>query len=776
MLSSNLPTFLIILLELVIPALVIAAGYCIGSVFLRWIKTSFDSVLAHLFISLLLGYCGLAVFTWVVGLLGLLYSEFFWGFLAAVLFFGRLKLRALVGDLAGLNIWGEIKSSPLNCFSCGIFAVASFFALSVALLPIGSVDSSAYSLGIGVLFKTNHEIFPVEFMQFGTRPHFSQMLFLFSTMLFDSSIPPYLFNLQIFFLALLGIFLILRNHVSSKFALLGSAIFCVCTDGIFRLQFIECKPQFFFVALGLAAFFCLIKYINEKTTHSLILLGLVLGFEANTVMMTGFMPLIGISSTLVAVALYSKSFDLQKALKDTLILILFTVLMAVPWYFQQVWYRGEPFYPFKILQMWSTGDFSAIGDTVGFNKFVFHLFLPENPTFIHYILAVIKGFFGFFWRMTFEPETFQATLTISFLFVFFCIPFMKKSDFKLFFPAGIYGLSLYTMYLFGPTILTTNLLLFAVASVLGALIVENVYRHRIIAGRIILGVLIAILVFDVNKNYISPAPFGGFKNYHPIIFNVSKRKEFLNAQTLGAIDTLEYINDIQEDSRIFIHPLIPGYYLKRDYVWGHKVHAGKFIGYSQMNHWVDLLDRLKSLNVTHILINKYMYGGRSDFKDQLPDQWAFEVATQSAYFLYGSRPPTAIYSVYKLAYDADIEKKEVSSVFEPAETEQGKFIFKIDNYSPDKEYQVEGYLETGDSNEFKAQSPGDLFIRPSSNEESLNVGRVYLNINSKIVDGRMQFRFLITPYISGDGKYTFLYKHYPSFGAVRLTDLKINVY
>ena len=771
-------TLIIIPFELFVACLVVSCAFSAGLTLLNFFKINHKSRLEEVYLAFLLGYCALSTFTMSLGYLALLYSPLFWVLTLVWLVIQKQKLFYLINFLKEINFSGFVSDSRLNLFSFLLWGVVFLFGLSLALLPLSTSDAQAMHMAYGALFKTNHKVIPLHFFLGGFWPHLSEMIWLFCTMLYKSSIPVLLVNLKIFFLIAVGVFLIARKFVSQPFAYLAASLFLVSTNSFYQFLMFDVKEEFLLAALATGALFCLFSYFQDRSIGKLTLLACFVGFTGATKNIYGLVPAFAILISFVVSDFRSKEISLKYFFRNALFVSIISGMILIPWYFGQVFYRSNIFYPFNLFQKLDGEELLAIGSDPRSkeNDFVFTHQILKKDDAADLVLGIAKNYVTFFWRMT-KSEVFGQTLTFGFLFLLIITPFIKRPNWNSLCPLLVYIIVLYSIYFLGPSNNRRFIPMFAAWSIFGMIILANIFSNRKKLGEILLVVLMGIMAHSVYQNYLIPKPYGGLAQYFPVIINPNKRKEFLNHNNFGLIDIADYINSkTSSSSKFFLYPLIPGYYFDRNYIWGDKLHAGEYLGYSRMKEWKDLLDRLKTLKITHIIFNAYGYNSRPHYQEELPNKWVPETTNHSAYYLYGSDGPTSIYSIYKLSYEADVGAKIISESFVPVKTGKGTFHFELDKFSPDKEYQVEGFLEAEDMNEYKTQSPGDLKINLGAEQEVKTVGRVYININSKRIKNKIHFKFLITPYLTGNGEYEFSYRHYPSYGAVKLESLQVNAF
>jgi hypothetical protein len=79
-------------------------------------------------------------------------------------------------------------------------------------------------------------------------------------------------------------------------------------------------------------------------------------------------------------------------------------------------------------------------------------------------------------------------------------------------------------------------------------------------------------------------------------------RDYLRASLPGVYDAAEFVNTLPNDSKIALYQETRGYYLDREYFWANPGQHN-LIPYDELRSGDELAAALKSLRITHVLIN-----------------------------------------------------------------------------------------------------------------------------------------------------------------------------
>lgn len=778
--------FLELAADFVVFSIFILVSYCLGIRLLKLFRFPKEEELNEvIFFSFTIGAGLLAFVTYILGHLHLLYSWLFWSLSLTILVLSRNNLHNVFKRI--VSEWSFVGQKPslITLLALVIILIHIFYGLTLVLLPEFNVDATAEHIAIGSLYKHHHKIIPIPFMLKGEWPHLTEMLHLFATMLRKSSPINDLINYSFYLSFLFGIYIIGRRFLEPRFALLGCAIFSVSSNVLMVHLLTGVKEDFPLNLFFLAAFLTLLKYIKSKESRDLALVVLSLGFAAGTKVIYGFIPLIAILALFIIVALYEKAFSLKGVALTSALVVALALLMALPWYARQIVYHHNPFYPMDPLHTFKTGDKSAMGSdptATKENLLVFRHLLPENPDVVQLITGIIKGYILFLWRMTTQPDYFELT-TISFSFIIIlCFVLLTKHPYP---TEAVYtcilASLLYTLYFFSLGTTRRFLPMLGVLSIVCAYIVQNININRKQLGHFLLAVVFIVLSNDVINKFARIKPFGGIESFWPVLVGIETRRERLIKETWGSTLTSEFIEDnLPKNAKLFFYPMACGYHFNKDYVWGDKLQAGDYIGYSKMKGPRDLLARLKELGITHMVVDKGYWPPRLHYREDEIHKWVTDIMQEYSYFMFKDRN----LSLYKLqSCILDLGKPPTRTITASEggivnEEVSNKVIYEIDvtNYSTDYEYEIEALLRSMDPVEIKNNDYGQLSMKGPDDEDfktiaqwnPLMIGGVGFN-NGTLV------RAQIKPSIKSNGKYHFKWTYMHGPAPIKMFSPKVNV-
>ena len=704
-----------------------------------------------------MGFGIIGVLVYLMAHLGILYK---WVFIA--IFFGA-------GILLWKRIWQcliQIKNGIYNCcnnklnpvFLIALFClvVHLFLGLALSLTPEVNTDATAYHLALPNYYIMNHRIVHMDFMFYGEWPHLSEMLNMVMLIFIKSSVLCKLLQFTFFSLSLMAIYSIARAVMSAPFAIMASTIFASIYRVLFYLYTI--KEEFFLTFFSLLCFIALVYYIKNGEKRWLIPLALYSGFTIGCKLLFGLVPVLCIF-VIVVWTIFRKKIPhtTSSFLKYLLIILVFSSI----WYMRQIVYYGEPFYPVSLLTI-TKGDRTAIGSldnpTVNVNQLVFRHNMPKEHTLTKFILHVVKGYLLFPWRLTADEESFAGVTSILFIVLLPGILLIKRP-----FPEEIrygllYGLLLLTCYFFSPAEIGRYFPLFAILSVICAYILVNLITG--LSGKIILiivsGTIIVFTIFNIRHNII-----GGFFNQAPVALGIEKREDYLKQRTYGVYQTAEYVNqNLPKDSRLFLFPLITGFYIDRLYIWGDPAHANNLMRYDEMKSTLDLLSRLNELGITYILVDTN-WKPRANRLEPSVYQWVDEVIKKNGVEVFNKM---SMHLYHLKATSGLIELKEVSSPvidkhegFTGGNPKDNIYKLEIKDYSKDRIYKLTGSVSTpiGDYD-----SNGDVLMKKEGEEKFTKVGSWKpSDVTKPDLKNRVRLEFDITSYLKEDGTYIILWKY-----------------
>jgi len=775
-------------LDLVVVAVFLSVSYCLGARLLKFFKFPEENLTEVIFFSFSAGFGLLAFVTFILGHLHLLYSWVFWLLSLAILLLCRNDLINLLKRIRSELSFSSRKPSLTTWCASIIIGVHIFYGLSLALLPEYNTDATYEHLAIGSLYKYHHRIIPILFMLKGEWPHLTEMLHLFATMLIKSSPVNDLINYSFYLSFLFGVYIICRRFLKPRFALLGCAIFSVSSK-VLMAQLTMVKEEFLLSLFFLSAFLAFLKYARSKKFRDVAFVVLFLGFATGTKIIYGFFPLIAIVSLFLVVAVYEKIFSFKRIVLTSISMVAFVLLMALPWYGGQIVHHHNFFYPMHPFHTFASGDVSAMGSDPRLpkvNQLAFRRFLPENPNPVQLIAGITKGYILLLWRMAAEPDYFggeRVTISFSFIIIFGFILLIRRPHPRDAVYTGVLAVLLYTLFFFSLSSIRRMLPLPAVMSIVCAYVVQNVRVNRKRIGCFLLTVVFLVLCYDVVDKFVKEKPFGGIGSFWPVLVGIETRRERLIKETYGATLTSEFIdNYLPKNAKLFFYPIAPGYHFNKNYIWGDKLQAGNYIGYSAMKGPEDLLVRLRQLGITHMVVDKGFWRTRPHYQEEEIENWIVEITQRYSFFMFRDRH----FSVYQLQYDyLNLNERPVWTIevlkngtIDEELVKKSVYELAIPNYSSDYEYEILTSLQsTVGTVEVKSNNYGQLLMKGPGDREFETVAQWNPAMLGGIgFESASVVRAFITPYVKGNGIYCFKWTYIHGPGSIRMFAPKINAY
>lgn len=625
----------ILIPELFILLSIISLAYFIGNKIQNTFHVEYDSILEEFLISIGLGFGIIAFVNFILGHFHLLYSWIYWLvliilmpkiFYCMYLFISQLKRK-------GINYFNTGRSN-LEISLVIILLIHLFVALTISLVPDYSEGATVH-LTIGSYYKMKHAIVHIPFMFYAEQPHLTEMIQLTCIMLLKSTVLCKLLNFIIYLLVLGTIYAISRRILPKIYALLGCAIFAISVGGICSI-FYTFKEEVFLTLFTLLSFLILLVYFRKRKYIYLFLFVIMLGYVSGCKILFGFIPVLAMIPLFLFIELLENKRYRQKTILTCILILISVTILAIPWYIRQLVYHGNLFYPLSPFKTLTTGDRSAVGffedehvvynnDT---NQFVFRHTTPFQGTIGDKLVGFAKGYCLFLWRMVREPKSFNGdSSSILFLILLPGLLFLNRPIAKEFKYFLLLGLFLYTLNYLCPATISRFYPLMVVLSVISAYVYYNLSRtSRVVNNFLFMIVGVVLVTFTITRN-INHKVMSGFKHYWPVVFGVETREEFLQREAYGSYSTAKFVSKkLPKDAKLFFYALDTGfYYDENDYIWGDKIHAGEFIGYSKMNCAEDLLRRLDSLGITHIVLSSGYWPPRKGYNEENIHSWVKEI-------------------------------------------------------------------------------------------------------------------------------------------------------
>jgi len=490
--------------------------------------------------------------------------------------------------------------SPLKTSAQIVLGILVFLSLSLALAPAFATDALVYHLAVPKAYLEAGGIINLPNNVFSFYPQHTEMLYLFALAMGTDHLAQ-LTGLGIVFLLLIALHQYYRQKGSATYALLVPTVF-ISTPAFFTVAY-SAYVDLQAAAYIFMAFYAWENWKSRKQTGWFYMMVIFVG----TALATKLTALIALPIAFLGVALQNNSSP-KKVLGQCFVLVLGALLFILPWWGKNYFFTGNPFAPF-FMQLFGGEQgmnwdlerslqhfqyFSSYGMGHGILDF---LLLPINLTF-----------FG-------QPHSLRFDGQVGILY-FLLLP-------------ALYGLRRHSM----PMVITFLIFMvfwftqtqqarllgtpFAFLVILSIKGLEEWFSSE--SGKVdkqgknfLLAVMVFGLIFNTSliaKTWAQIQPL-------PYIFQKESREPFLMRQLKSYSVYLSANHLVDRDEKIllvymrnfgflmdkpfFSDSVFENHTLKE--IIDEEVYAG------------DIINRLKSMSITHILFNhKFVFGENSAF-------------------------------------------------------------------------------------------------------------------------------------------------------------------
>ena len=490
--------------------------------------------------------------------------------------------------------------SPLKTSAQIVLGILVFFSLSLALAPAFATDALVYHLAVPKAYLEAGGIINLPNNVFSFYPQHTEMLYLFALAMGTDHLAQ-LTGLGIVFLLLIALHQYYRQKGSATYALLVPTVF-ISTPAFFTVAYSAYVDLQAAVYIFMA-FYAWENWKSRKQTGWFYMMVIFVG----TALATKLTALIALPIAFLGVALQNNSSP-KKVLGQCFVLVLGALLFILPWWGKNYFFTGNPFAPF-FMQLFGGEQgmnwdlerslqhfqyFSSYGMGHGILDF---LLLPINLTF-----------FG-------QPHSLRFDGQVGILY-FLLLP-------------ALYGLRRHSM----PMVITFLIFMvfwftqtqqarllgipFAFLVILSIKGLEEWFSSE--SGKVDKqgkNFLLAVMVFGLLFNTSLIAKTWAQIQPLPYIFQKESREPFLMRQLKSYSVYLSANHLVDRDEKIllvymrnfgflmdkpfFSDSVFENHTLKE--IIDEEVYAG------------DIINRLKSMSITHILFNhKFVFGENSAF-------------------------------------------------------------------------------------------------------------------------------------------------------------------
>ena len=571
------------MIEIIYFLWILLLSFFLGKKLFYLLNIKFKALSEEFLFSISIGLAVLSYIIFFLGIFGLLYP-FLINIILIFLFIILLpEIKNYLMNLQYIRKSNYFKFSKFGFNEILIIIIFLFFLINFlsSFAPVVEIDSLSYHLALPKIYINNNRIFYMPSIMFSSYPFFVEMLYITGLSINSPAISQ-LFIFSFSVLTALLIFIFTKKYFSVRTGLIAALIFYTLPIISERASqpMIEI-PFAFYSSLAVYSFFEWFFFNNKRF---LILSAVMAGISAS-IRHTG----LGIIAIIILFIFY-KSFVLEKkgikAIKIILLFFLISLIICFPWYFRSYVYTGNPFFNFF---------YNIFGGANWNNNVDYHQYLVVSK------YGMGKDAFSYLllpWNTTMYGEKFDEFLGITPLFLSF-LPILlifKKRD-----PMIKYLLLfslIFSIFWFFTSQQSRLLLpIFPLLAICTAYVINKLINKNIF-GMLIMFIVIFTFLFNLMIN------IGININKMPVVFGFESEEKYLeNLKDFNPYNISEYANqNLKSSSMVLLFGESRGYYLDLPYMWGHSTTQG-VIEYYKMENEEELLKRLQSLGVTHILIN-----------------------------------------------------------------------------------------------------------------------------------------------------------------------------
>jgi hypothetical protein len=326
---------LVIMLDIVVWLGLLLVATALGRLSRRWFD--YSAHLEEIVFSAALGLGALSLLTFGLGLVGLFYRWLFWLLLLVLAVILYPQIRAIANRLR------EGPILPTGTRLNRTLAIYLGFILTLSLLqcltPPIAWDSQVYHLMGPKLYLQAHRL-PVDIdLPYLGFPLLLEMLFTAGLFL-KGDIVARLIHYAYGFLTLLALFAFARRYFNRKVAWLSMAIF-------YSVPSLVLISTWAYVDLGLifyefTAFYALMRWLEARDKRWLILTAILCGLAMGVKYTSIILPI----TLALIIALKVRQEGLKETVQALLLFGLLAIVVASPWYLKNLFFTGNPFYPF----------------------------------------------------------------------------------------------------------------------------------------------------------------------------------------------------------------------------------------------------------------------------------------------------------------------------------------------------------------------------------------------------------------------------------------------
>ncbi|MFC1717438.1 ArnT family glycosyltransferase [Candidatus Poribacteria bacterium] len=587
------------ILDILLLLILLLTLTALGRRLLKFAKVEFSSFIEEIVFSFGLGAGVIALLTLGIGLLGgfrrWLFYLLIFGLMGTMIF----DVKAIIlGAIRWLrNLAKKFRLVSLDGILLIVLALHFLLTLICALAPQTDFDSLVHHLTVPKAYIENGGIFDMSpdqgwYVVESSYPSNMEMLFTVG-MLLRSDVLATLVAWAVSIFLVLSVYSLSRQFLSSRASLIAMVI-VYCAPIITRhasTNDVDIGVAFF----GLLALLGVLKWVYSGDHRFLLLSGVYAGFCAGT-KYTG-LPVVFVLAVLIIVV---SILELKNGIMGVKYLLIFgaiTSILAAPWYVRSYIYTGNPVYPFlagvfggESLPSVFSGH-SASTPWKGVDDYARWYELPLSYMRFPWDLTMMRA------KSAFNRP--RNSIGVLYLLFIPCLLFIRNIDrrvkYLLFY--GLLGLVIVFavaqraryMYAFVPPL-----------AIVASYSLWRISEYDQVLKKVSISMLVVVALFSLVR--VRDHTYRRF----PVILGTESRESYLS-EAMIIHGTVSYINkNLSDSDRVLsIDPRI--YYSNVPCVYHWSV-----IDYGSIkNDETNLLEQMKDLNISHVLVRWILFRSRS---------------------------------------------------------------------------------------------------------------------------------------------------------------------
>ena len=589
------------ILGILIAALICAASVGWGLLTIDGLVALFKSLsryldwghISNLWLFLIpLGFGIISLILLFSGMVGLIYPWLAWLIIIVGIFrllIGLYKKRSLKAGSG--KLFEQVKKVNLIKVALLILILSNLLypMLMNGLVPPSEWDELAYHLAVPKLYIHAHHIFYIPFIFQSNWPLGPQMLFMLGLLL-GSSVASHILTW------IMGVWVVLGLYYIAEMLIPGGGLWAAALfSGIPILQrllgtaLVDISLPFW----GVFAFYGFFVYLQTRKNYFLVLAGLMAGFAANC-KMTGLLYLLVIFIAIF----FIKERNARNQITPILSFIIPGLLVTLPWYLRSYLFTGNPVFPF-FFDLFGGINWDSTGDSI--NLILWGKIFEKLP-------LTLTGLYRSVQYLSTSPQLlggYGGGLGLPLLLLSSCgilyVVLKRPVNKLLWFLIG-YSVFFYLVW-FGMGMLEIRYLhpIFISLAVIGTvpLVSLNDLRWNSKLTNFIQVFFIVVLVG--YSPWLTISNYGELESRLRAELSARAREDYLNKR-IDILPAFKWINqNLDQNVKILLLPYENrGFYLDRDYIWGH-LGAQRIIRFEEIQSPEELYSKLLALDVTHVL-------------------------------------------------------------------------------------------------------------------------------------------------------------------------------